>query len=80
MSELTFNDDVLNIIFEKGIAVQGHGIRLKKVVLTGAGSTGIQNIIVTDDPNAPIYNLAGQRVTNPTKGIYIKNGKKFILK
>ena len=80
VSELTFNDDVLNIIFEKGIAVQGHGIRLKKVVLTGAGSTGIQNIIVTDDPNAPIYNLAGQRVTNPTKGIYIKNGKKFILK
>ncbi|MBQ6379166.1 MAG: glycoside hydrolase family 5 protein [Prevotella sp.] len=80
VSELTFNDDILNMIFEKGIALQGHGIRLKKVVLAGAGSTGIQNIIRTYDSNAPIYNLAGQRVTNPKKGIYIKNGKKFILK
>jgi len=30
--------------------------------------------------NGAIYNLAGQRVTAPTKGIYIKNGKKFIIK
>lgn len=27
-----------------------------------------------------IYNLAGQRVQNPTKGIYIINGKKVVLK
>ncbi|MBO4315107.1 MAG: DUF4957 domain-containing protein [Prevotella sp.] len=32
----------------------------------------------TDDINAPIYNLAGQRVSSTTKGILIKNGKKFI--
>ena len=31
--------------------------------------------------NAPIYNLAGQRITQPTKGsIYIKNGKKVFVK
>ena len=29
---------------------------------------------------APVYNLAGQRVANPTKGLYIVNGKKVILK
>ncbi len=27
-----------------------------------------------------IYNIAGQRVTKPTKGLYIKNGKKVIIK
>ena len=27
-----------------------------------------------------VYNLAGQRVQNPTKGIYIINGKKVVLK
>lgn len=32
------------------------------------------------DVNAPIYNLAGQRVTKAAKGILIQNGKKFIVK
>ena len=27
-----------------------------------------------------IFNLAGQRVTNPQKGLYIKNGKKFVVR
>ena len=30
--------------------------------------------------NSDIYNLAGQRVANPTKGLYIVNGKKVIIK
>ena len=34
---------------------------------------------VTIDNNV-IYNLNGQVVTNPSNGIYIKNGKKFIVK
>jgi hypothetical protein len=33
-----------------------------------------------DDPNAPIYNLAGQQVDASYKGVAIKNGKKFIIK
>jgi hypothetical protein len=27
-----------------------------------------------------IYNLQGQRVEHPTRGIYIKNGKKYIIR
>ena len=36
--------------------------------------------MITDpDPNAPIYNLQGMRITHPTPGqIYIQNGRKFI--
>ena len=42
---------------------------------------GIEAIEATEGVNnGAIYNLAGQRVTAPTKGIYIKNGKKFIIK
>ena len=45
------------------------------------GSTGI-NEIATDkaNANAPIYNLAGQRVSKNAKGLLIQNGKKYIVK
>ena len=47
------------------------------------GTTGINNAVVTPstvDENAPVYNLAGQRVNKTAKGILIQNGKKFINK
>ena len=40
---------------------------------------GISNDAVAGK-DAVIYNLAGQRVTAPTKGIYIVNGKKVMVK
>ena len=30
--------------------------------------------------NGTYYNLAGQRVAQPTKGLYIVNGKKVVIK
>lgn len=30
--------------------------------------------------NSGVYNLAGQRVGQPSKGIYIKNGRKYVIK
>ena len=44
-------------------------------------TTGITNI-TTDEAakNAPVYNLAGQKVTTAYKGVVIKNGKKMIQK
>lgn len=43
-------------------------------------STGIDNINAELTNDAPIYNLAGQRVEKAVKGINIQNGKKFIVK
>ena len=44
-----------------------------------AGGAGINEITVAaKDANAPVYNLAGQRVGKDAKGILVKNGKKFI--
>ncbi len=44
--------------------------------------TGINNVTVDEelDENAPVYNLAGQRVSKDAKGIVIQNGKKYIRK
>ena len=38
------------------------------------------NSINADDVNAPIYNVAGQRVSKAQKGVYIQNGKKVAVK
>ena len=46
------------------------------------GTTAIESILNNStDANAPIYDLTGRRVMNTVKGgIYIQNGKKFIVK
>lgn len=45
-------------------------------------TTGIEAIeAALNDVNAPIYDLSGRKVANAIKGgVYIKNGKKFIVK
>ena len=43
---------------------------------TGINATQISNDLLSGD----YYNLAGQRVTKPSKGLYIVNGKKVIIK
>ncbi len=42
--------------------------------------TGIMPVTYTRSTDHHIYNLRGQRVTNPVKGIYIQNGKKYFSK
>lgn len=47
------------------------------------GATGIYVIESNDtdaDKNAPIFDLQGRRIANPTKGLYIQNGRKYLIK
>lgn len=56
---------------------------ISALVLNFAGGevTGInQATINATEANAPIYDLTGRRVAKAVKGIYVKNGKKFIVK
>ena len=47
----------------------------------GGEATGIADVRSKKaDVRGEIYNLNGQRVANPTKGLYIQNGRKVILK
>jgi len=45
-------------------------------VIGGTGINGVNAI----DSNAPIYNVAGQRVSKAQKGVFIQNGKKVAVK
>ena len=46
--------------------------------VTAGTSTGINNITTSAADNAPIFNLAGQKVSKSYKGVVIKAGKKMI--
>ena len=46
--------------------------------VTAGTSTGINNITTSAADNAPIFNLAGQKVGKGYKGVVIKAGKKMI--
>jgi len=42
--------------------------------------TGISEIYMTNPIDNAIYNLRGQRVKQPKKGVYIRRGQKFVVK
>ena len=42
--------------------------------------SGVDNITVDENVDAPAYNVAGQRVNDAYKGIVVKNGKKYLNK
>ncbi|MCR5711857.1 MAG: hypothetical protein K6G46_05315 [Prevotella sp.] len=58
---------------------------LSRILVLSPGATGIETINynkVVSDQNAPVYNLNGVRVNPNTlkKGVYVKQGKKFIVR
>ncbi len=57
----------------------GQGYQSTWTFVQGDEAAGIDGVTVSQDSNAPIYDLTGRLVSNPTKGIYIQNGKKIIV-
>ena len=49
------------------------------IINVSGGVTGIRDINAQTD-NESVYNLGGQRVQNPAKGIFVKAGKKVVKK
>jgi len=56
----------------------GTNIFMTKVVMTSEHSAGINTLKADANLNAPIYNLAGQKVSKSYKGVVIQNGNKFV--
>lgn len=53
------------------------------IISTNGHVNGIRDVIADkniEDESGPYYNLNGQIVKNPTPGIYIRNGKKIIVR
>ena len=53
---------------------------VKGFVFSEDGATGIESLEQNLDTNAPIYNLAGQRLQKMQKGINVVKGKKVLVK
>ena len=62
--------------------VPSHGVRLLR--LGDKAELGIEEVdnekMIREKRSEAMYNLIGQPVQSPQKGIYIKNGKKIVLK
>lgn len=58
------------------------GLHNVTIELGQGGGTGIAGVEVKEevDANAPVYNIAGQRVSKDAKGLVIVNGKKYLRK
>lgn len=66
----------------EGVILGEKVVEMTKSVIGGEddGATGISRV-ATEGGNDTWYNLSGQRISTPTKkGLYIKNGKKVIVK
>lgn len=51
-----------------------------RFVIDGVDATGIDAVEVISNNNGKLYNLAGQEVKSAKKGLYIQNGKKYVVK
>lgn len=58
----------------------GNGESSAIVMNFGNAVTGINTIAAPANAKAPIFDLSGRRVVKATKGLYIQNGKKVIVK
>lgn len=84
VASLTFDGDNVVVAFADG-TTQSVDMGELSILLTYSDNSGIAQIESEVDPaKGKIYNLAGQYVGNDTKslsrGIYIVNGKKILVK
>lgn len=76
----SFNGDKLNVITFTNTGEQCCFV-IKIAIATGSVVSGIETVKnQTINVNAPVYNLAGQKVSQSYKGVVIKDGKKMIQK
>ncbi|MBQ8064155.1 MAG: hypothetical protein IJ200_00680 [Prevotella sp.] len=61
-----------------GFNPNAQGARLSLVFAEDA--TAVESVKTINKQDNAFYNLAGQRIAQPTKGLYIVNGKKVIIK
>lgn len=55
-------------------------VNLHAAYLVPKGETNIRSAVVKSASDGQFYNLQGQKVLRPTKGFYIRDGKKVIIK
>ena len=77
--DLSKDDALLALLDDQHLLFTGDGYKLIEIYQV-KDATAVKDVEDNkSNASAPIYNLAGQRITSP-KGIYIQNGKKFMIK
>jgi len=56
------------------------GARIANFLIDGDETTGIQTVNAKAQKSEKLYNMNGQEVKKAAKGLYIKNGKKMVVK
>jgi hypothetical protein len=54
--------------------------RIANFFIDGVNTTNIEGLVIEGAADGKIYNLNGQEVKTPKKGLYIQNGKKISIK
>ena len=68
-------------IAERGLVIRGQAYTITKITVTKGGVTAINRLQAPNTRDGIIYNLSGMEVKGqPAKGIYIKNGKKIVIR
>ena len=62
------------------MAAVGGGVNAFTLVLDEGTETGISHIETAQGAADAYYDLSGRRIATPGKGLYIKNGKKVLVK
>ena len=80
-TKITINvtEELATAVAAKGFRLHGHGFHVVKVSKEVAAS-GVERVVTNAKNDGRFYNLNGQMVANPTKGLYIINGKKVVIK
>ena len=72
----SFSEATLSSILQKGIVIQGHGIRLNKVAVSDPADIALPSMSGTQHTR---YTLDGRQLAQPRRGqIYIENGRKRV--
>ena len=70
-------DNKAFLILDESLAAAGANIQF---VSAEEYADGINETVVAAEGSKNVYDLQGRLVSNPTKGLYIVNGKKMVIK
>lgn len=77
---ITFSQDVYNTLCQKGLIVHGQGVTLTKVELVNPTVASVLTPNVDTRAVGRTFDLTGREVIRPQRGIYIRDGKKFVVR
>lgn len=78
-TDITFPEADYKNLAQLGLIIHGSNVKLTKVVCH-AITAGISSSTVSLPQDGKYYNLQGQQIARPSKGIYICNGKKYVMR